>query len=237
MRGFHSIWILLIIAWCGVGGTGCSSAFYGLSNTWGDDLYETHDRSAIAHQKQAIAEAEKAQAEAEKALWEARLAEAEAQLAMQEAGQYTYDSVLADTYESAYARRLRGFESPTYNLPSSYYDLRYSPAYHYVTAYDPMHYNIVVMGDQVWVEPKYISSMFGTWGAPSLAFGFGSGGWYTGFYYDWYWPYGYSWYGYPHYSWYDWWWGYPYYGPGYWPGYWPGYYPGYWPGYYPPGPG
>ena len=72
--------------------------------------------------------------------------------------------MLADDYESAYARRLRGFESPTYKMPSSYINARYGSAFNYVSAYDPAFYNIVVMGDQVWVEPKYITSMFGSWG-------------------------------------------------------------------------
>ena len=67
--------------------------------------------------------------------WEARLAEAEAAAA--ENGYYEYDanpyrSVLADDYESAYARRLRGFESPSYNMPSSYINARYSRAFDYV---------------------------------------------------------------------------------------------------------
>lgn len=102
-----------------------------------------------------------------------------------------YESVLADDYESAYARRLRGFESPTYKMPSSYINARYGSAFNYVSAYDPAFYNIVVMGDQVWVEPKYITSMFGSWGTviysdpwyygwnrpwgPSFSFGAGAG--------------------------------------------------------------
>ena len=104
----------------------------------------------------------KAAAEARRAEWEARLAEAEAAAA--ENGYYEYDanpyrSVLADDYESAYARRLRGFESPSYNMPSSYINARYSRAFDYVSAYDPAFYNVIVMGDEVWVEPKYITSM------------------------------------------------------------------------------
>ena len=44
---------------------------------------------------------------------------------------YTHlQGVLADTYESAYARRLRGFSSPTYQMPTSYFNLRYNGTYH-----------------------------------------------------------------------------------------------------------
>ena len=120
--------------------------------------------------------------------WEARIAEAQAQAAAAEnaydatasSNAYSYSGVLADSYESAYARRLRGFESLSYRMPSSYYDFRYGNAFTYVSAYDPAFYNIVVSGDQVWVEPKYISSMFGTWGATVY-----TGGWYGGWHAGW----------------------------------------------------
>lgn len=199
---------------------GCSSAFK--STSFSDDLYEIHNRTAIAERKKAQAELAKAQAEARQAEWEAKLAEAKAN-AIQNGTYYSdddayinpYDAVLADTYESAYARRLYGFQSPTYRMPSSYFALRYSDAFHYASAYDPAFYNVMVSGDQVWVEPKYITSMFGTWGA-SVAYP--SYGWYCG----WASPYNYAWWGYPRYSWYDWYnwnwaynwgWGFGYYNP------------------------
>lgn len=106
-----------------------------------------------------------------------------------------YNDILADTYESAYARRLRGFESPTYRMPSSYYNFRYGSSFTYATAYDPAFYNIIISGDEVWVEPKYITSMFGTWGGTPY------GGWYFG------WNYSPSWWGYPSYAWGGWNWG------------------------------
>ena len=196
---------------------GCSSTYFA-SAGYGDDLYAVHDKAAIARRQQAEAEAKKAEAEARKAEWEARLAEAEANAVQRRyydaAGTSNpYDEVLADTYESAYARRLRGFESPTYRLPSSYYDFRYGTSFSYVSAYDPAFYNVMVMGDQVWVEPKYITAMFGSWGRPSIyadpwyygwntyrpyygwGLSFGSWGWGFGWYDPWYYP-GWSW-GYP----------------------------------------
>lgn len=184
--------------------TGCASAFK--SSSFSDDLYAIHNKTEIAQRQKAEAELAKAQAEARQAQWEAKIAEAKANAVA--SGDYTvyeasvnpYDAVLADTYESAYARRLYGFESPSYRMPSSYYTLRYNDAFHYATAYDPAFYNVMVSGNQVWVEPKYITSMFGTWGA-SVAFP--SYGWYNG----WVSPYNYAWWGYPHFSWYDWNWG------------------------------
>ncbi|MBO7188715.1 MAG: hypothetical protein J6V31_03925 [Tidjanibacter sp.] len=83
---------------------------------------------------------------------------------------------------------------------------------------------MMVMGDQVWVEPRYITSMFGTWGMPSLAltlsitpYGFGYDSWYwnnvrwrTWYMDPWYRPY------YYHFGWND---------PWMWYDPWPGYRP------------
>lgn len=198
-----------------LGATGCSSSFYREASYASDDLYGLHDRTSIAQEQQARAEARKAEAEARRAEWEALLAEANA--ADAEAAYYDsnpYEGVLADTYESAYARRLRGFESPTYRLPSSYYNFCYSGEFTYLTAYDPAFYNIMISGDEVWVEPKYITSMFGTWGATPYY-----GSWYYGW--DYGWPYRYGWWG----------WGYPSFAIGSW-GWSLGFYPWYNPWYY-----
>lgn len=192
---------------------GCSSAYYASAGYANDDLYSLHDKTAIARKQQAKAEAEKAAAEARRAEWEARIAEAQAAAAENQYYEYNsnpYEDIVADTYESAYARRLRGFESPTYRMPSSYYNFRYGGSFTYATAYDPAFYNIIISGDQVWVEPKYITSMFGTWGGsvyvdpwyygwtrpywgawgPSFSFGswgwsFGFNGWYNPWYDPW----------------------------------------------------
>ena len=238
------IGILLLSA----GAVGCSSTFRAATGYASDDLYAVHDRTEIARRQQAEAEAQRAAAEARKAEWEARIAEAEAAAAENRYYEYTspdanpYESILADDYESAYARRLRGFESPTYKMPSSYLDARYSSAFTYASAYDPAFYNIIISGDQVWVEPKYITSMFGTWGGTVLwdpwyygwtrpwgpSFAFGSWGWSVGWN-AWYNPWYYGWYGSwgPWYaSWYDPWWG-PAWGWG--PG-WYGHHHPYWTG-------
>lgn len=209
--------------------TGCSSSYFAAAGYGNDDLYAIHDKAEIARRQQAEAEKKKAEAEARRAEWEARLAEAEANAVQRRYYETTsnpYEDVLADTYESAYARRLRGFESPTYRMPSSYYDFRYGSSFHYVSAYDPAFYNVMVMGDQVWVEPKYITAMFGTWGRPSVyvdpwyygwnwrphfswGFSFGSWGWGFGPWYDpWYYP------GWGH----GWGWGHPHWGPPHWGG-------------------
>ena len=211
----------------------------------GDDLYAIHDRTEIAAQQKAAADRARDEAEAREAAWAAKIAEARALAAegeikeisnLAEANINPYDAVLADDYQSAYARRLYGFSSPSYRMPSSYYTFRYTDAYQYASAYDPSFYNIMVSGDQVWVEPKYITSMFGSWGAAVVVPTYS-------WYYGWIRPSYSWWYGYPRYSWYDWGWGVgydPYWGWNWgfgWGGY--PYYPGYIPphhhhNYYPP---
>ena len=201
--------------------TSCSTGFYSSMGNGYDDLYAMHDRTAIAARQKAEAEARKAEAEARKAEYEAQLAQLQAMVAEAEQKAATrtdsdgviivdegtsynsYNNYIADDYESAYARRLLGFRSANYRMPSSYYDLRYGTASHYVTAYDPVFYNVMVSGSHVWVEPKYITSMFGTWGAVNVTMAVNSP-WYFGFGTGFYDPFYYSSWGFPRYSWYDW---------------------------------
>lgn len=198
--------------------SGCAAAWQSVS--YSDDLYTIHNKIAIAEQQKAEAELAKAQYEAQQAQYEAQLAKAKAEAVKvgvtiaDDSSFDGYNAVLADTYESAYARRLYGFSSPTYQMPSSYYDWRYSDAFHYASAYDPAFYNVMVSGDMVWVEPKYITSMFGTWGAVAVP----SYGWYYGWnnpYYYWgtpYRPYSWNWYWNSYWGWnhpYYWGWGHP----------------------------
>ena len=227
MYAMKTIKRILLAGLVAVVATSCTSALYTSSGSAYDDLYAVHDRTAIANRQKAEAEARRAEAEARQAEAMARQAELEAKLAelgvMQaESGTRTdsdgviivddntttrstniYDSYLASDYESAYARRLLGFKSATYNMPSSYFNLRYNGDYMYVSAYDPAFYNVMVSGDQVWVEPKYISSMFGTWGATNATMLVHSP-WYYGWNSVVYNPWYYSSWGYPRYSWYDW---------------------------------
>lgn len=229
MKNIKRILFAAIVA---IVATGCTSAFYTAGSSAYDDLYATHNRTEIANRQKAEAEARMAEAEARKAEAEALQAEYEAKIAAYNAkaaaeGKQTIqtststDGVIvleesnsaqnfvADSYESAYARRLKGFRSPSYRMPSSYFNLRYSGDVIFATAYDPSFYNIMVSGDQVWVEPRYITSMFGTWGATNATAMI-----YSPWYYGWsprwgagwgaYDPWYYSSWGFPRYSWYDW---------------------------------
>ena len=214
MKRFIIVVVVLVQA---IMSSGCAAAWQSVS--YSDDLYSIHDKIVIAERQKAEAELAKAQYEAQQAQYEAQLARAKAEAVKvgvtiaDDSSFDGYDAVLADSYESAYARRLYGFSSPTYRMPSSYYSWRYSDAFHYASAYDPAFYNVMVSGDMVWVEPKYITSMFGSWGAVALP----SYGWYYGWnnpFYYWNRPY-YSWNSYwgwnPYWGWdLSFYWGYPY---------------------------
>lgn len=103
-----------------------------------------------------------------------------------------YERLLSNSYRESYERRLRGFNDPYYRMNN--FNVYYSDDFWYAQAYDPAFYNVVVMGNQVWVEPRYISNAF-SWPRYNYYFG-------------WNWGWGY---GYPYWSWHNYWgYGYPY---------------------------
>jgi len=71
-----------------------------------------------------------------------------------------YEEILVDDMNEAYNKREQAMRDPYYGM-SNYYSVRFSDNYWYASAYDPMFYNMIVMGNSVWVEPKSISSAFG----------------------------------------------------------------------------
>jgi hypothetical protein len=125
-----------------------------------------------------------------------------------------YKSIVSESYEDSYERRLRGYESPSYGM-ESVIRITSSSDWMQVTSFDPAFYNIIVMGDEIWVEPKYITSMFSPV-RTTINLGWN---WGYGRYWDpWYLP-RFGWFN----SWYS--WNYPYYGSYWgwnygWNGYW-----------------
>jgi len=205
--------------------SGCSISMYAQRRVIIDDVYVTHNINAIAAQEAALAE-RNARLRQEYAELQANINAARGELyyeGVASSGSNRYWDYMEDTYEGAFERRLRGFESPTYRMPASYYNFYYGGDYMMTSIYDPAFYNVMVMGNQVWVEPRYITAMFGNWGRPYVSFGFGYYGrpyyssWYNPFYnpyYSWNYPYyGWGW-GYPSYN-----WGYSHWGWGGWGGY------------------
>jgi hypothetical protein len=82
----------------------------------------------------------------------------------------SFENIIVDDYNDAWNRRRDARNSPYYGSPS--YFIQTTDAYRYATIYanDP-YYNVVIIGDQIWVEPYYISASFGY-------------GYYSSFYYN-----------------------------------------------------
>lgn len=72
-----------------------------------------------------------------------------------------YQDILVDDYDQAYQRRIDASKSLSYGM-SDWYGTYYSNDFWYASAYDPSFYNVIVMGDDVWVEPNWLTSHFGT---------------------------------------------------------------------------
>ena len=75
------------------------------------------------------------------------------------ANENPYDKLLVDSYQEAYERRLAARSNPYYGMNN--WAVRYSSDYWYASAYDPSFYNVFAVGDSVWVEPTWVSNMFG----------------------------------------------------------------------------
>lgn len=217
-----SIIRITIVAFIGVMAASCSSSMQmSRSSSGSDDVFYTPGKSSVVvvnqQQPEKQVKTDDKFTNLDKKYTEilAKSEDVDTVIYKSEEKYNPYESVLSDSYEESYERRLRGRSSITYRL----HTIRpyYSDAYWYAQAYDPYYYNVIVMGDEVWVEPFYVSAMFG-WHRPHYSYGYGFG-------YGWnYWNYGYG-YGYPWYSS----WGY---GNSYWNGYAWGYNNGYHDGYY-----
>lgn len=212
MRTRNILLIMLALGAVTLGATSCGTAV-NLARinaaAYTDDLYAVHDTEALREAERKLAEQEAAErAEQEKriaAMIAAANAEADiddllsdvdvvespagAVIATDGGNVNVYNNIYVDDYQSAYARRLQGFTSLTYRMPSSYWDYRYGDAYFLTLAYDPAFYTVMVMGDQVWVEPRYITNMFGSWNNPYYyGYRYGYNPYYFGYSYG-YWDY------------------------------------------------
>ena len=117
-----------------------------------------------------------------------------------------YDRLIVDSYSEAWDRRMDAMSSPYYGMNN--YFVTFSDDYWYASMFfnDP-YYNVVIMGDHIWVEPYWMS----TWRPYHSWYSYGYG--YYGYGYPFY-RYGYysSWYHRPyHYGYYNNWYYRPYY--------------------------
>ena len=175
---------------------GCSATVYsGSSASVGDDLYAPRDKNELIaaraeHKARLLAEQQAAEEAEQKRREEIARTIAELQQQEQQREELSYSSVLSDGIGDSYERRIRGLNSSSYKMPSSYQNAAISTAGRYASAYDPAFYNVMVSGDEIWVEPKYVSSFFGDWGATNVTINLGL-------------------WGYPTWTWWNspWWWG------------------------------
>ncbi len=199
---------------------GCSQAFYQPTTFATDDIYATHNRDEIIKEKQAEAEARQRVEQQRKEYWANELG-------------LNNDLVMSnlqsdEAYNSPYGAKLAALSATTeYQRPSSYYELQYDETLDELAKYDPAKYDAYINSDgEVIVEPKYVSSMYGTWGDPyytpyAWTYGYPRWGYYSAWgypRYSWWdynynfgWGYGWGW-GYSPYYYGSWWGGYPYYG-------------------------
>lgn len=163
---------------------------------------------------------------------------------------------LITSYEEALQRRITALNNYR-EMDSDYWDLMDKMNQLFVSKYDQSFYHTVVVGNEMWVEPRYISAVFDGSDATktlenrvlnlqqpkssnvTVNINYEPSWWTRGWssFYDPFWGPRYGWPGYYGYwgrPYSNYWFGYDYYSG--WPGYWPGYHNhGYWPGYWPGG--
>ncbi len=193
--------------------TFCSPLVYESVSYDTDDLYTTHNQEEITNAQVAAAKAEEAALIRRREQWAALMGSAY--------GTTTKQTIDPAIYNTPYGEKLAALSASSYVKPASYYQYLNDETLDALASYDPAEYTAYVGTDgTIYVEPKYVSSMYGSWSP----------------YYDRYaWYYGYpvwrrySHYGYPRHSW--WGWGMGYYGWNYYSSYWdysPYWYYSYW---------
>jgi len=87
-----------------------------------------------------------------------------------------YDEILVDDPVEAQKRREKAQRDPHYGFNNNS-QVFFSDNYWLASTYDPMFYNVIVMGNDVWVEPN--------WMTPSFRYGFNYGNYYGSPYSSW----------------------------------------------------
>ncbi|WP_298062200.1 hypothetical protein [uncultured Rikenella sp.] len=219
-----------------------------------DDLYRGSTRKSRKAESQAVKVQEQTRTQAQQMPVNWTPAQSSPTAVQPSSGQ----SELVTNYDEALQRRIEAYKSYR-EMDDSYWQLMEN--YHRMLSnkYDPDLYNIITFGNEMWVEPVYISALFdGSDPAAgirdlklvlpqqnrsnvtvNLNLGFGPGWWWDDPWdYYWYLPWRNPW-GWGYYGWYGPYYG-PYWGPSWgWRPYWswgpswgwgPGYYPPYWGG-------
>ena len=177
MKAMSKMLMLLVV---GIAATACVTVGAATQTAYEDDVYGVVSRRDVQRVAQERHISEEAQYEED-----------------------SYESMVSSGYEDSFERRLRGKQDINYKTASSYYNAINSDAVWYAKIYDPAFYNVVFSGNSVWIEPKYVTAMFGNWGA-SVVLGtswgnpywnhWSSCGWNLSFSWGWNYPWSYSYY-------------------------------------------
>ncbi len=125
-----------------------------------DDLYGSGDQEKVAQESENEEFNEEMTAKANDFIQDESSEKEDTTIYENNESSNPYERILVDNYDEAYNKRVEGMMDPYYRMPN-HFSVYYSDAYWYASAFDPAFYNVMVMGDQVWVEPNWVSSMFG----------------------------------------------------------------------------
>jgi hypothetical protein len=125
-----------------------------------DDLYGTTDQEKVAQESENEEFNEEMTAKANDFIQDESSEKEDTTIYENNESSNPYERILVDNYDEAYNKRIEGMMDPYYRMPNNF-SVYYSDAYWHASAFDPAFYNVMVMGDQVWVEPNWVSSMFG----------------------------------------------------------------------------
>lgn len=170
------------------------------TSSWNDEIYGNNNKKITKTEVDNVQQAAPSEKQSKLSQMDSKYAEALKALedsskndtiVYKAEGTNPYRKILSDSYRESYERRLRGFEDPRYGNEN--WSIFYSDDWRYAMAYDPSYYRVVVMGNNVWVEPWYIYNSFG-WPRSRFYFGFGFGwgyapwnSYYLGYFWDpWY---------------------------------------------------
>lgn len=170
MKSIRSIIKLSVVAIAATLMSGCGATLSASGSMPSDDLYSVNSRQAIAKRETEKAELAKQQALARKAQYEAAIAQAEAEDAARRLDEV--NGVAGGAPQGEYERRLRGFDSPVYVVPQSYFtysDLYWDLTYNWNWYWGwntPFYYSS-------WRNPSFGWNMGWGWTSPHFGFNWG----------------------------------------------------------------
>ncbi len=177
--------------------TSCSPTLRKTARYDMDDMYAVHDKEMIEASLASQTVMAAYYKEQNMQTWSEILGIKQANLSNPAAEVYLENEI----YNTPYGEKIRALYADSYQLPSSYYI--YSDVLEELSNYDPDEYTVTFDGDgNLIIQPKYIYSVYGSWGINSYnlhpwRYGYNRGWrpyspywYYNSWYYDYGWGYG-----------------------------------------------